>query len=64
MFIAFFPDLIVPPFNGIASTRFSYYLYSIFEHLIFGIKKVKQDAMTMPMYKGGGGYGLAFTYRF
>jgi hypothetical protein len=57
-------DVVAGAGIGMASTRFAYYLYPIFKHVIFGSKKVRQDAMIMPTYKSGGGYGLALTYRF
>lgn len=49
---------------GIASTRFSYYLYPLVKHLIFGSKKVRGSAMLMPSYTPGGGVGLSFVRVF
>ncbi|MEO6832369.1 MAG: phosphatase PAP2 family protein [Chitinophagaceae bacterium] len=49
---------------GIAATRFSYFLYPKVKQLLFGSKIVRESAMIMPIYQIGGGYGLAFSYRF
>lgn len=57
-------DVVAGAGIGIASTRFSYYLYPAIKHLLFGSRTVRKEAMLMPTYKMGGGYGLAFTYRF
>jgi hypothetical protein len=57
-------DVVAGAGIGMASTRFSYYLYPLLKHVIFGSKKVKEQAMIMPMYRPGGGYGLGFVYGF
>jgi membrane-associated phospholipid phosphatase len=57
-------DVVAGAGIGIASTRFSYYLYPLLKHVLFGSKKVRQNAALFPMYKAGGGYGLGFVYGF
>jgi membrane-associated phospholipid phosphatase len=57
-------DVVAGAGIGIASTRFSYYLYPAVKHLIFGSKKVKQDIALFPTYRTGGGYGLGLAYQF
>jgi membrane-associated phospholipid phosphatase len=57
-------DVVAGAGIGIASTRFSYYLYPLLKHVLFGSKKVKESAMIMPTYSPGGVYGLSFMYRF
>ncbi len=57
-------DVVAGAGVGMASTRFSYYLYPVIKHVIFGSKKVREDAMIMPTYQPGGFYGLAAIYRF
>ncbi len=57
-------DVVAGAGIGIASTRFSYYLYPAVKHLIFGSKKVKQDIAFYPTYRMGGGYGLGLAYQF
>ncbi len=56
-------DVVAGAGIGIASTRFSYYLYPLFKHLLFGSKKVKESAMILPTYNMGMP-GLAAVYRF
>jgi hypothetical protein len=61
-------DVVAGAGIGMASTRFSYYLYPLMKHLIFGSKKIKEDrkaAMIYPMYNpGNGAAGLGLVYRF
>jgi hypothetical protein len=62
-------DVVAGAGIGMASTRFSYYLYPLAKHLIFGSKKVKEDrgkaAMIYPMYNpGNGAAGLGLICRF
>ena len=57
-------DVVAGAGVGIAATRFSYYVYPLLKHVIFGSKKVKGDAMIMPTYRQGGGFGLAIVKRF
>jgi len=57
-------DVVAGAGVGIASTRFSYYLYPVVKHVIFGSKKVSEKAMILPTYKAGGGFGLAMNYMF
>ena len=56
-------DVVAGAGVGIAATRFSYYLYPLFKHVLFGSKKVRQSAMFMPTYQSGM-YGIAFSYGF
>ena len=46
-------DVVAGAGVGIASTRFSYYLYPILKHALFGSKKIKGNAMFMPTYQSG-----------
>jgi membrane-associated phospholipid phosphatase len=57
-------DVVAGAGIGMASTRFSYYLYPIFKHVLFGSKKVKQTTMILPTYKAGGVYGISMVYGF
>lgn len=57
-------DVVAGAGIGMASTRFSYYLYPIVKHALFGSKKVKEDVAVFPMYRTGGGYGLGLVYQF
>jgi hypothetical protein len=57
-------DVVAGAGIGMASTRFSYYLYPIFKHVLFGSKKVKQTALILPTYKAGGTYGISMVYGF
>jgi hypothetical protein len=57
-------DVVAGAGIGIASTRFSYYLYPAVKHWIFGSKKVKENAVIYPMHNGSGGYGLGLVYGF
>jgi hypothetical protein len=57
-------DVVAGAGIGMASTRFSYYLYPIIKHALFGSKKVKENVAVFPMYKMGGGYGLGLVYGF
>lgn len=57
-------DVVAGAGVGIASTRFAYYLYPAIKHRLFHSRKVKGDAMLLPMYNGGGQYGLSLMYRF
>lgn len=57
-------DVVAGAGVGIASTRFSYYIYPALKHAIFGSKKVKESAMILPTYQPGGIYGLAAIYKF
>lgn len=57
-------DVVAGAGIGMASTRFSYFLYPIVKHALFGSKKVREDAMIYPMYQMGGGYGVGMIYKF
>lgn len=57
-------DVVAGAGIGMASTRFSYYLYPILKHALFGSKKVREQAMILPTYQPGGVYGMALVYRF
>jgi membrane-associated phospholipid phosphatase len=57
-------DVVAGAGIGMASTRFAYYLYPIFKHVLFGSKKVKQSALILPTYQSGGIYGLSMVYGF
>lgn len=59
-----FSDVIAGAGIGIASTRFSYYLYPILKNWIFGSGKIKGEAMILPVYTPGGGLGFSFIKRF
>lgn len=56
-------DVVAGAGVGIASTRFSYYLYPILKNWIFGSKKVKGTAMIMPVYSNEM-VGLTGVWRF
>ena len=56
-------DVVAGAGVGIASTRFSYYIYPLLKHLIFGSKKVQGAAMIVPTY-GNGMVGFAGVLRF
>lgn len=60
-------DVVAGAGIGMASTRFSYYLYPIVKHVLFGSKKIKEDkgAMIYPLYNPGNGTaGLGLICRF
>jgi membrane-associated phospholipid phosphatase len=57
-------DVVAGAGVGIASTRFSYYLYPVIKHWIFGSKKVRQDIAFYPSQSGNGGYGIGLVYQF
>ncbi len=57
-------DVVAGAGIGMASTRFSYYLYPIIKHALFGSKKVRQDAMIYPVIQPGTGYGVGMIYKF
>ena len=57
-------DVVAGAGVGIAATRFSYYLYPLLKHVIFGSRKVKGDAMIIPTYSTGGAVGFALVKRF
>jgi|GEM_PF-98839 len=48
---------------GIASTRFSYYLYPAIKHWIFGSKKIKETTLILPTYQQGA-FGFALVHNF
>lgn len=56
-------DVVAGASVGIASTRFSYYLYPILKNWIFGSRKIKGDAMVLPTYRNGA-FGLAGVWKF
>lgn len=56
-------DVVAGAGVGIASTRFSYYLYPLLKHILFGSKKIKGDAMILPTYQNGA-YGVGMVYKF
>jgi hypothetical protein len=62
-------DVVAGAGIGMASTRFSYYLYPLMKHIIFGSKKIKEDrgkgALIYPMYNpGNGAMGLGLVAHF
>lgn len=57
-------DVVAGAGVGIASTRFSYYLYPVVKHWIFGSRKVRQDIAIYPSNNGNGGYGIGLVYQF
>lgn len=59
-----FSDVVAGAGVGIASTRFAYYLYPWVKHIIFGSRKIKGNAMLLPSYRIGGGYGFTFISQF
>lgn len=56
-------DVVAGAGVGIASTRFTYYIYPALKHLIFGSRKIKGDAVILPTYTDGM-FGLAGVWRF
>ena len=56
-------DVVAGAGVGIASTRFSYYLYPILKHVLFGSKTVRGSAMFLPTYSNGM-VGLAGVWQF
>lgn len=56
-------DVVAGAGIGIASTRFSYYLYPILKNWIFGSRKIRGDAMIMPGYQNGM-FGVSAIARF
>lgn len=55
-------DVVAGAGVGIASTRFSYYLYPAIKHWLFGSKKVQETSMIVPTYNSGY-YGFVFIQK-